>query len=125
MAALKGALSEPTRRAIIVAALGSIRDGASARALVAFCRDGEVASAAVQALSNLLEHQVAHIATDALAEIAALQNVVQFQFTLDPQHQKPVRSGMEFINTDSLRAGAAAELARRSAAPAPAEEARP
>ena len=125
MAALKGALSEPTRRAIIVAALGSIRDGASARALAAFCRDGEVASAAVQALSNLLEHQAAHIATDALTEIASLQNVVQFQFTLDPQYQKPVRSGMEFVNTDSLRAGAAVELARRSTAPAPAGEARP
>jgi hypothetical protein len=42
-----------------------------------------------------------------------LQNVVQFQFTLDPQ-QRPTRSGMEFINIDNLRAWAEAERARRS-----------
>jgi len=125
VAALKGAHGEPKRRAIIVAALCSIRDGAAARTLAALCHDGEVAGAAVQALSNLLEHQAAQIATDALTEITALQNVVQFQFTFDPQYQRPVRSGMEFIKTESLRADAAAELSRRSTAPAPAGEARP
>jgi len=117
-AALKEAHGNPARRAAIIGALCSIREGASARALTALCRDGEVAAAAVRALSNLLEHQPENISVDALAEIAALQNVVQFQFTIDPQHQRPTRSGLEFIDIDGLRARAKAELGRRSPAPA-------
>jgi len=121
MAALKEAHGNPDRRGAIIAALRSMRDDASAGTLTAFCRDGEVAAAAVQALEGLLEHRAERIAADALTAIAALQNVVQFQFTLDPHYQKPVRSGLEFINTERLRSRAEKELARRS----PALEATP
>lgn len=120
VAALRTTHGEPARLAAITEALCSIRDVAAARALTVSSRDGEVAAAALQALSKLVEHQAKLMTTDDLTQITALQNIVQFQFTVEPSDPRPVRSGLAFINTDHLRARAAAELARRSSAPAEA-----
>jgi hypothetical protein len=80
-----------------------------------------VASAAAHALEALLKKSAADVEEKVLQDIAALNNLVQFKFTIDPQYRRPSRTGMEFVNVDALRAGATAELARRKSAPKPAE----
>lgn len=120
---LKNSLGQSGRTAQISAALALITETGAAKSLAAFCRDGEVASAAVRSLEALLKNSAAEISAEVLRDLTALNNVVQFQFTIDPQYQRPSRTGMEFVNVDALRANAAAELARRASAPPTTEAA--
>ena len=121
--ALKNSLGQLERTTRITEALALITETGAAKSLTAFCRDGEVASAAVRSLEALLKNSAAEISDDVLRDIIALNNVVQFQFTIDPQYQRPSRTGMEFVNVEPLRASATAELARRASAPQPTEAA--
>jgi hypothetical protein len=117
VAVLKSTHGQPERAANVAAALAMITETGAAKSLAAFCRDGEVASAAVRALESLLKNSAAEISLDVLQDIASLNNVVQFQFTIDPQYERPSRTGMELVNVDGLRGQATAELSRRAAAP--------
>lgn len=121
VAILKQSLGQPERAAAITGALATINDPAGAVTLIACCRDGEVAAAAARALEQLLDHAAADLLEPVLAEIGTLTNVVQFQFTLDPQYQQLVRSGLELVSVDRLQQLAAAEAARRTASPNHAE----
>jgi HEAT repeat protein len=123
MAVLKSSLGQAERTAKITGALEMITDAGAAPSLSTFCRDGEVSSAAVRALEALLKKSAADVEEKVLQDITALSNVVKFQFTIDPQYQRPSRTGMEFVNVDALRACATAELARRKSAPKPTEAA--
>jgi HEAT repeat protein len=123
VAVLKSSHGQPKRAADVADALAMITETGAAKSLAAFCRDGEVAAAAVRSLESLLKNSAAEISAEVLNDIASLNNVVQFQFTIDPQYEQPVRTGMEFVNIDALREGAKAELARRAAAPQSTEAA--
>jgi HEAT repeat protein len=114
MAALKSAQGQTDRSTAIADALAGTTDAKAANSLVAYCRDGEVAATAVCALSGLLDQCASEISAGTLAEIGTLNNVVQFQFAFDTQYQRSVRTGMEIVNVDALRAGASAELSRRT-----------
>jgi HEAT repeat protein len=116
MTALKESLTDQQRRSHIVSALGSMTDPRAVDDLLPFCRDGEVASAAAAALGGLVERRAADVSEKALKAASELKNLVQFKYTTDAQYAHPVRAGMEFINTDSLRRRAAAELERRQSA---------
>lgn len=111
---LKFSHDNQERRTAITAALVSLPN-AAAPALATCCRDGEVAAAAVQALASVLERAGDAVPEALLREIAAWQSVVQFRFTMDSHYQKPVRSGMEFVDLSGLKHLAGQELARRSA----------
>lgn len=115
MVTLKESHTNAERSRRIISALGSMADARAADDLLPYCRDGEVAAAAVAALMGLLERCVSEISDKALLSVTELKNIVQFKFQTDPQYGHPVRAGMDFINTDLLRAHAAAELDRRRA----------
>lgn len=123
VAVLKNSLGQPERTQLVSEALALISDPGAAKALAGFCRDGEVSAAAVRAMEALLKKSAADISADVLRDLTALNNVVQFQFTIDPQYQRPSRTGMEFVNVDALRETATAELARRAATSQPTEAA--
>ena len=113
MVTLKDCHDRPDRGSTIISAMAAFADPRVAEELLPFCRDGEVAGAAVAALNGLVERCASELCDDALKNITELKNVVQFKFAIDAQYERPVRAGMEFINTDNLRASASAELAQR------------
>jgi HEAT repeat protein len=113
MAALKDCHDQSERNAAITSAMKQFVDPGTAQELLPFCRDGEVSAAAVSALHSLIERRASELSVDALKGLADLKNVMQFKFAVDPQFARPVRSGMEFVSTDALRAAARAELAQR------------
>ena len=123
VAVLKNSLGQSERTKPVAEALALISDTDAAKPLAALCRDGEVSASAVRAMEALLKKSSAEIPDDVLRDLTVLNNVVQFQFTIDAQYQRPSRTGMEFVNVDALRETATAELARRSAAPKPTEAA--
>ena len=112
-AALKASHDQPERRAMIVSSFIAITDPRAADEFVVLCQDGEIASAAVAALENVLERNPADVSDEALVAILGLKNVAHFKFDVDPIDGGPVRSGMELIDLALLRRFAEAELARR------------
>jgi HEAT repeat protein len=101
----------------IAEALSSINDPDAAASLLAACRDGEVAAAAVNALNELLQKTAGEISQPVLQELARLEDVVQFKFAIDPAYKRRVRTSFEMISTESVRALAAEALGNRAAFP--------
>jgi HEAT repeat protein len=117
MSVLKQTHGQTEREAAVLAAMSAFTDARAADELLIFCRDGEAAAAAVTALAGLVERSAAEISDETLRAMAELNNVVQFKFSIDPEYHRPVRSGIEFVNTECVRMLVAAELACRENQP--------
>jgi HEAT repeat protein len=96
-----------------ISALAKISDPRAATTLVAHARDGQISEAVILALTNLVEQSASEIETDALVAMAGLNNLFQFRYTFDARYGTFVRSGLQEVDSLTLKKGAKQELARR------------
>lgn len=94
-------------------ALANISDGKAVKTLLACSRDGQLAEAIINALTNLVEKNPGDIELDDLRAISSLNNIFQFRYSFDPRYGAYVRSGLQEVDSSKIKKLALQEVARR------------